>query len=176
MKKLLVMGMSLISMGLLVACGQPESPVTSNPSSEPSTPSGDTSGSTPGTSGSESTPVENKDTIYFKDVAWWSADGARTGIYLWTGTGDVKNAAWPGEAMESVGNGIWKYTFAADSVYTKFIFTRIGPDSLADYGAKTPDLNVEDIDFSKPLYDISGVTDPVWGDPGVTGVWTAYNA
>ena len=146
----------------------------------PSTSSEDSS--EPATS-SESIPAESSDTsiepsgsltLYFKDVEWWAKDGARSGIYLWNGAN--KNADWPGEAMESLGNGMWKYTIADVSTYTNLIFTRIGATDLSDWGAKTADLAIADIDPAKPLYDISASTTPTWGDPGVPGTWTAYNA
>lgn len=112
--------------------------------------------------------------VYFKDAEWWAQEGARSGIYLWK-EGN-KNANWPGEAMESLGNGIWKYTFDPAKDYASLIFTRIGPNDLSDYGAKTIEITIADINAATPLYDISAVTSPIWGDPGVTGQWVAYQA
>ena len=112
--------------------------------------------------------------VYFKEADWWAEDNARSGIYLWKDGN--KNADWPGEAMESLGNGIWKYTFDPTKDYASLIFTRIGPNDLSDYGAKTIEITIADIDAATPLYDISAVTSPIWGDPGVTGQWVAYQA
>ena len=112
--------------------------------------------------------------VYFKDAEWWAQDSARSGIYLWKD--ENKNVNWPGEAMESLGNGIWKYTFDPTKDYASLIFTRIGPNDLSDYGAKTIEITIADIDAATPLYDISAVTSPIWGDPGVTGQWVAYQA
>ena len=141
-----------------------DSSVEPTPSSETSTPSSESSEEPSGAL-----------TLYFKDVAWWAADGARSGIYLWNGAN--KNAAWPGEAMESLGSGMWKFTLDDPSAYTNLIFTRISPaEPIADWGAKTIDLAIADIDPEKPLYDISSQTTPSWGDPGVSGNWVAYNA
>ena len=123
----------------------------------------DTSGSTSGL------------TLYFKDVAWWAKDNARSGIYLW-GEGDTKNANWPGEAMTSLGDGMWTYTIPEGSAYANLIFTRIGATDTVDWGAKTINLTIADINPEMPLYDISEATTETWGDPGVTGVWKAYNA
>ena len=55
------------------------------------------------------------------------------------------------------------------------MFTRIAPSGLTDWGAKTVELKIADIDPKKPLYDITGTT-TVWGDPGVAGNWVAHTA
>ena len=184
-KNLISLGMPLIAMGLLVACGEaqssPSKASSPNPGSSPaaSTPaasSADKSGDSSAASSADgSTPVGELTAVYFKDSAWWANEGGRSGIYLWKDS-ENHNASWPGEAMESLGNGVWKYTFPADHAYIGLIFTRIGPSDTSDWGAKTPDIVIADINPATPMYDISGVTDPVWGDPGVQGVWTAYAA
>ena len=114
-------------------------------------------------------------TVYFKDASWWATDGARTGTYLWKG--GVSNT-WPGTVMEKVGtdggHNIWKATIDTGT-YENLIFTRYGATDSSDWGAKTVTIPLSDFDPAKPLYDISAVTEPVWGDPGVSGTWVAYD-
>ena len=79
--------------------------------------------------------------------------------------------------MESVNDSVWKFTVEDPSIYTHLIFTRISDkDPIADWGAKTINLAIADIDLASPLYDISGQTDPIWGDPGVRGNWVAIDS
>ena len=78
--------------------------------------------------------------------------------------------------MTSLGDGMWTYTIPEGSAYTNLIFTRIGATDTADWGAKTINLTIADINPEMPLYDISEATTETWGDPGVTGIWKAYNA
>jgi len=189
---LLTWGMSLTAVALLAACGQSQN--TSSQASSVASSSMESSLSTessleesslpeessleessPEASGEEtSTSPSELTAVYFKQADWWGDDGAWSGIYLWGD--DSKNADWPGQPMENLGDGIWKFAFPEEMDYTNLIFTRIGPDGLTDYGAKTIDLAIADIDPETPLYDISGVTTPIWGDPGVSGIWTAYEA
>lgn len=118
-------------------------------------------------------PVATTKTIYCKNVqSWWTQDGAAVGVYAWTGEGEVKNAAWPGERMEAVTGeeGLWKADIDT-AKYAKIIFTRVnGTGDVTDWGAKTADLTVP---ADKNLYTITS-TSAVWGDPGVTGEWSVY--
>lgn len=116
-------------------------------------------------------------TVYFRDATWWAADGARSSAYLWKGE---DNNGWPGEVMspvgESEGHGVWKATIDKNK-YEKLIFARYranDTDGNKDWGAKTVTINLSDFNPDKPLYDISGQTTAVWGDPGVTGSWISY--
>ena len=78
--------------------------------------------------------------------------------------------------MESVGNDMYKFTVEIPTDYTNFIFTRISSaDPIADWGAKTINLAIADVNLSTPLYDISGQTEPIWGDPGVSVNCVAKN-
>ena len=54
-------------------------------------------------------------TVYFKKPNDW---GASVNAYVYDLSGDKKNAEWPGEAMESVGSDVYKYTIDCTG-YTK---------------------------------------------------------
>lgn len=139
--------------------------------SHSSEPSG--SDSTPATP-SESTPTGGTKTVYFKDASWWSKDGARTSVYLWKGAD--KNADWPGQVMTKDG-GVWKFDIDT-TLYENLIFARYAAndsDQNKDWGAKSVEISIASIDWSKPLYDISGTSES-WGDPGVQGTWKALLA
>ncbi len=134
-------------------------------------------GGEPGPSSSDSSATTSASTgeldhiVYFKAASWWSADGARTSAYLWTG-GD-HNAEWPGVVCEKEGD-YWKLDLT-DNTYENLIFARYSAndaDANKDWGAKTVDIAISSIDWSKPVYDTSA-SPTIWGDPGVTGVWKA---
>ena len=112
-------------------------------------------------------------TIYCKMAqSWWKTDGAAVGAYAWT-EGGAKNANWPGVRMTPVTGetDLWSVDIDTDK-YQKIIFTRVnGSGTVSDWGAKTADLTVPTDD--KNLYTITS-TNPVWGDPGVTGNWSVY--
>ena len=125
----------------------------------------------------QSTPAQDSSsqvtgtTVYFKDASWWSKDGARTSVYLWKDAD--KNANWPGQVMTKEGD-LWKFDIDTTR-YTHLLFARYAAndtDSNKDWGAKSKEILISSIDWSKPVYDISGTTE-VWGDPGVSGTWTA---
>jgi hypothetical protein len=121
------------------------------------------------------TPTPGSTTIYFKAPEWWCSDNAQVGFYYW-GTG-ITAPAWPGLRCDVVdaSNHIWSYTIDLTNL-TGFIFTRINPSgAIADWGAKTIDLTVTAMGTNN-MYDCSGCTDLIWGDPGCTGVWTTYTA
>ncbi len=112
-------------------------------------------------------------TVYCKmTYDWWKADGAAIGAYYWKSSNDSDNNTWPGTRMAPVetDTDVWK--FVVPSGYDKIIFTRVnGSGDIADCGAKTADLDVPTDD--KVLYTITS-SEAVWGDPGVTGSWSAY--
>ena len=176
MKKLNIL--LLLGSGALFSCSVPanssasasglSASSASQPSSEPSIPA----------QSSATSQADEGFTLYVKVAAWWADDSARSGIYLWNNNDNaVINANWPGQAMESVNDSVWKFTVEDPSVYTHLIFTRISDkDPIADWGAKTIDLAIADINLASPLYDISGQTNPIWGDPGVSGNWVAIDS
>ena len=115
-------------------------------------------------------------TLYVKVPAYWAVDSARTGIYLWNETSGAKNADWPGEAMESLGNDMWKFTIENPNDYTNFIFNRISAaDPITDWGAKTINLAIADVNLATPLYVSSVQSYPICCDPCVSGNWVAKN-
>ena len=124
---------------------------------------------------SQSSSQEEDGYIYFKDASWWAKDGAATSIYGWGGS---KAYVWPGELMESLGKGIWRYALEEIKA-TSIIFARHSPNasstgSSADWGAKTIDLTLSERGTHN-MYDISN-SSTLWGEPGVSGVWTDYVA
>ncbi len=109
-------------------------------------------------------------TIYCKmEHGWWKTDGAAVGCYYWEGTGAP---SWPGNRMTPVEGeaDLWSYELPGD--VTTIIFTRVnGSGDIADWGAKTANLTVPT--GPENLYTITSAN-PVWRDPGVTGVWSVY--
>lgn len=123
-------------------------------------------------SSSQSSQAQSVVTIYFQDAGWWRVDNARTGIYLWKGG---TNNGWPGVAMTKLNNGYWSYQVDTTQ-YDSMIFVRINnAGAVADWGAKTVTVSLSSYTAAKPLYTIDS-TSELWGDPGVTGSWAAYNA
>ena len=110
-------------------------------------------------------------TIYCKmDKSWWKADGAAVAVHHWGG--ETAATTWPGVRMTPVAGDadVWSYDVPAD--VTGLIFVRVnGSGDIADWGAKTADLTLPT--DGKNLYTITS-ENPVWGDPGVTGVWSTY--
>lgn len=59
-----------------------------------------------------------------------------------------------------------------DEAHTNIIFVRVpGSGDMADWGAKTQDLTIPT--DGNNLFTISN-TEPTWGDPGCTGIWSFY--
>lgn len=111
-------------------------------------------------------------TIYCKmDKAWWTVDGAAVAVHHWGG--ETAATTWPGVRMTPVDEqaGIWSYDVPAD--VTGLVFARVngGTGAVEDWGAKTADLTLPT--DGKNLYTITSET-AVWGNPGVTGVWSVY--
>ena len=110
-------------------------------------------------------------TIYCKmDKSWWKADGAAVAVHHWGG--ETAATTWPGVRMTPVEGDadVWSYDVPAD--VTGLIFVRVnGSGDIADWGAKTADLTIPT--DGKNLYTITS-ENPVWGNPGVTGVWSTY--
>ena len=120
------------------------------------------------------TVEQNVKTIYCKNVqSWWKVDGAAVGAYAWKG--DTKNAEWPGVRMTAVEGETDLWSIELDmSKYENVIFTRVNASGdIADWGAKTKDLTIPTDD--KNLFTITTTTE-VWGDPGVDGTWSKYEA
>ena len=119
---------------------------------------------------------------YLFEVSWEVCNKVG-GIYTVIATKSLHLKSELGRHHILIGPDVWMNTgnnpdFIEDpTLYTNLIFTRISPaDPVVDWGAKTIDLNIADIDLATPLYDISGQETPIWGDPGVSGEWVAYNA
>ena len=110
-------------------------------------------------------------TIYCKvDKSWWKADGAAVAVHHWGGAEAA--TAWPGVRMTPVTGetDVWSYDVPAD--VDGLMFVRVnGEGAVADWGAKTANLTLPT--DGKNLYTITSES-PVWGDPGVAGVWSVY--
>jgi uncharacterized repeat protein (TIGR02543 family) len=138
--------------------------------------SSDSSSSSSTTSSATST---GSNLICFKDTTWWAKDGACTNIYFFSGS-TAGPVAWPGVKMNSVGSssdghGIFMLDITDYATYTDIVFCRTNPTGVTDWGAKTVNISLADR-LSNNMYDVSSVTAESWGDPGITGVWTSYNA
>lgn len=131
-----------------------------------------------------SSDVSNTKTVYFKDPAWWTADGAATSIHYWDASG--KGTTWPGIVMTLVsgasvstsGGNVWSFDLDLTLAAGGFIFARHNPDvnssgQAADWGAKTVDLKISEMGENN-MYDCSGCAIS-WGNPGLTGVWSTYS-
>ncbi len=64
--------------------------------------------------------------IYLKNSAGWS----NPSCYMWTGSGNPQNGAWPGQAMTNVSDDVWSYTLDAD--YENIIFNGNGGSVQTD--------------------------------------------
>ena len=109
----------------------------------PTTPSPTTATTpTPGTGGM---------TLYFKNTANWS----KVNCYLWTdGQGDEK--AWPGNAMTSIGDGVWMYT--TTKKYVNCIFN----NGSGGDGNQTGNLVAKDgyiYDYSTSTWEVYDTSD-----------------
>ena len=69
-----------------------------------------------------------KGTVYFENSSNWST----VYCYMWNGSGETKNAEWPGVAMTLHKDNVWKYTTSTD--YANVIFNNGGN------GQQTSDL------------------------------------
>ena len=119
---------------------------SSEPSSEPSEPSGPSSEPTEPSEPSEpssgptdpSIPSEEPTTIfdvYFKAPKSW---GTKVNIYLWDDGGNTATA-WPGTAMEVVGDSLYKFNYDV-SVWTNVIFND-GKNQTSDLKSpKNPEM------------------------------------
>ena len=97
------------------------------------------------------TPSTGGMTLYFKNTANWST----VNCYLWTdGQGDEK--AWPGNAMTSIGDGVWMYT--TSKKYVNCIFNKgIGGD-----GNQTGNLVAKDgyiYDYNAGTWEVFDTSD-----------------
>lgn len=124
-------------------------------------------------------------TIYFQDASWWNKDAAGTALYGWKG--DNSPYEWPGVRMTHVeyvqtggtstapiGYNYWKIDIDT-TLYDSIIFTRVSSeDPMTDWGAKTVDISLSDRG-SNNMYSIVD-SEALWGDPGVQGTWTTYQA
>lgn len=113
-------------------------------------------------------------TLYCKcEQSWWKTDGAAVGAHYWKDGGE--GTTWPGVRMTAVDGetDLWKIDVDL-AKYEKIIFVRVNASGdITDWGAKTGDLTIPTDD--KNLYTITS-TSAVWGDPGVEGEWSKYDA
>ena len=109
-------------------------------------------------------------TVYCKmTYSWWTDAGAAIGVHYWGGS--TSGTSWPGirGAAVETDTGVWKFSVPSD--VDGFQFTRVNGDGeISDWGAKTGNLAFVD---GKNLYTITS-SSAVWGNPGVTGEWSAY--
>ena len=113
-------------------------------------------------------------TLYCKcEQSWWKTDGAAVGAHYWKDGGE--GTTWPGVRMTAVDGetDLWKIDVDL-AKYEKIIYVRVNSSGdITDWGAKTGDLTIPTDD--KNLYTITS-TSAVWGDPGVEGEWSKYDA
>ncbi len=69
-------------------------------------------------------------TVYYQNTSNWST----VYCYMWNGSGDAKNAEWPGVAMTLHKDNVWKYTTSTD--YQNVIFN----NGSGGTGNQTSDL------------------------------------
>lgn len=65
-------------------------------------------------------------TVYCQNDASWS----NVYCYMWNGSGETKNAGWPGEKMTDIGEGVWEYNYNAS--YANIIFNDGGGTQTSD--------------------------------------------
>jgi hypothetical protein len=108
---------------------------------------------------SDTTPTPTS--IYLKanqSPVNWPDAGARLYLYFWEAP---INVPWPGVAMTSLGNGLYRHDLNFSP--TKLLFVRLHPTTLEEWN-KTPDLT-----YVSPnnLFTLTS-----WND----GVWSVYQA
>ena len=69
-------------------------------------------------------------TVYYENNTNWSS----VYCYMWNGSGDQKNAEWPGQPMNKVSGNVWSYTTTTD--YQNVIFN----NGSGGTGNQTADL------------------------------------
>lgn len=94
----------------------PLSEAGSTPTTKPTTPVVNPTAPAP-------TTAPGSRVVYCKNDAGWSAVYA----YMWNGSGESKNAEWPGVKMTGSGSGTWSYNYDRDYEYIIF---NIGSDAL----------------------------------------------
>ena len=109
---------------------------------------GDNPPTQPQTQATQSTQSSGSSTVYYKNTSNWSS----VFCYMWSGDGNPKNAEWPGEAMTSIGNNVYQYSFSGS--YEKVIFN----NGSGGAGNQTDDLSFPG---SGQIYD--------------NGSWSAYS-
>ncbi len=119
-------------------------------------------------------PEPTTKTIYCKcEQDWWKKDGAAVAAHYWKDGGE--GTTWPGVRMTAVDGetDLWKIDVDL-AKYEKIIFVRVNASGdIADWGAKSGDQTIPTDD--KNLFTITS-TSAVWGDPGVEGTWSKYDA
>ena len=124
--------------------------------------------------GDDPEPESTVKTIYCKCAqSWWKADGAAVAAHYWKDGGE--GTTWPGVRMTAVDGetDLWKIDVDL-AKYEKIIFVRVNASGdIADWGAKSGDQTIPTDD--KDLFTITS-TSAVWGDPGVEGSWSKYEA
>lgn len=122
-----------------------------------------------------STPSAGGTTVYLQNDANWSTPYC----YMWNSSSDANNT-WPGLAMTSLGNGVYKIT--ASSTYANCIFSNNGSSQTADLTAKSGYIynnstgvwtlyNEDDVITTNPVDD---PTTPTTTTPVVGGTYTVY--
>lgn len=114
------------------------------------------------------TPVTGGITVYLQNDANWSTPYC----YMWNSDSD-KNNTWPGLAMTSLGNGVYKIT--ASTAYANCIFSNNGGSQTADLTAKSGYIYNNSTN-AWTLYNEDDVitTNPVTTTPVVDGSYTVY--
>ncbi len=123
---------------------------------------------------SDPEPESTVKTIYCKcEQSWWKKDGAAVAAHYWKDGGE--GTTWPGVRMTAVDGetDLWKIDVDL-AKYEKIIFVRVNASGdIADWGAKSGDQTIPTDD--KNLFTITS-TSEVWGNPGVEGTWSKYDA
>lgn len=91
-----------------------------------STPTVKPTTSNPTTSNPTSAPPVTGGYVYLKNIVGWS----NVYVYMWTNGVDDQNAAWPGAAMEDVGNSVYRYKVTGS--YANIIFNGGGDSTKTD--------------------------------------------
>ncbi|MCF0181623.1 MAG: bacterial Ig-like domain-containing protein, partial [Muribaculaceae bacterium] len=113
-----------------------------------------------------------KTTVYCRcEQGWWTQDGAAVGVHYWGG--HQTGTTWPGIRMTPVEgeSGLWVAEVPCD--ITGVIFTRMDPNDIVYWGAKTADLTLPN--DGKNCFTITS-TEPQWESEGkvAEGTWGNY--
>ncbi len=107
-------------------------------------------------------PDDAEKTYYFQGASWWNKDSACTSVFAWNDAITSVNGDYPGQRMESLGDGTFKITLDS-TIYDRLVFSRVS-SSMEYWGAKTVDIKLDDF-LTHNCYSIASCAE-AWENDG----------